>query len=100
MRIELTRKRMLLWLMASVSFAMVVPLSGAAEGDPAIVKMDGQFIKAAANGEAASVAKFLDKDFTWTDAEGVTLSATEVTHVLPKPALGDESGVDVSERTY
>jgi hypothetical protein len=46
------------------------------------------------------VEKFLDKDFTWTDADATTLSANEVAHVLPKPALGDESGVDVTERTY
>ena len=76
-----------------------IPLR-AAENDPAILGLDSQFIKAAANGEVASVAKLLDKDFTWTDADGTTLSATEVAHVLPKPALGDESGVNVAERTY
>ena len=72
----------------------------AAETDPAVLAIDSQFIKAAANGEVHSVTKVFDKDFTWTDADGTTLSATEVAHVLPKPVLGDESAVDVTERTY
>jgi len=42
----------------------------------------------------------LDAGFTWTDAEGKTLAAEEVLRGVPKDALGDESGVEVSERTY
>ena len=42
----------------------------------------------------------LDANFTWTDAEGKTLSAAEVLHAVPKDALGDESGAEVRERTH
>ena len=74
--------------------------SVAAENDASVLALDRQFVKAVASGESASVAKFLDKDLTWTDAQGATVSTTEVAHALPSPALGDESGAEVTERTY
>ncbi|HEY2108686.1 MAG TPA: nuclear transport factor 2 family protein [Candidatus Acidoferrales bacterium] len=100
MALHTLRKNILLLLITTFCFVLNSAALFAAENDPAILKLDSQFLKAAANGEAANVAKFLDNDFTWTDAAGTTLSATEVAHVLPKPALGDESDVDVTERTY
>ena len=100
MALHTLRKNILLLLVATFYFVLTSAALFAAENDPAVLKLDSQFIKAAANGEAANGAKFLDSDFTWTDAAGTTLSAIEVAHVLPKPVLGDETGVDVSERTY
>jgi hypothetical protein len=87
-------------VLSVLTLATISECSAAAENDPAVLAIDRQFIKAAANGDAASVAKFFDKDFTWTDVQGATISATEAVHALPKPALGDESGADVTERTY
>ena len=72
----------------------------AAESEPAVLATDHQFIQASAKGDSAATAKFLDTEFTWTDADGKTLSASETLHALPKPTLGDEKGVDISERTY
>src|ERR1700730_15390805 len=74
--------------------------SVATENDPTVLTLDHQFVKTVASGESASVAKFLDNDLTWTDAQGATVSTTEIARALPKPALGDESRADVSERTY
>jgi hypothetical protein len=42
----------------------------------------------------------LDPDFTWTDADGKTIAREEVLRVVPKDSLGDESGAELSERTY
>ncbi|HEY1481269.1 MAG TPA: nuclear transport factor 2 family protein [Candidatus Acidoferrum sp.] len=95
-----TRKHAWMLGMAVLCFALLGSPAFAAENDPEVMKIDHKFIAAAASGDAATTAKMLDKDFTWTDATGLTLSATEVAHVLPKPALGDESTADVSERTY
>lgn len=74
--------------------------AAASENDAAVLALDRQFVKAVASGESAGVAKYLDKDLTWTDAQGATISATEIAHALPKPALGDETGAEVTERTY
>jgi hypothetical protein len=72
----------------------------AAEVDPAVMQADRQFVQATAKADAAALGKILEAGFTWTDAEGKTLAAEEVLRAVPKDALGDESGVEVSERTY
>ena len=72
----------------------------AADGDAAVIQADRAFAQAAAKGDAAALGKMVDAEFTWTDAEGKTLTAEEVLRAIPKDALGDESGVEVSERTY
>jgi len=72
----------------------------AAEGDAAVIQADRAFVQAAAKGDAAALGKMLDAEFTWTDVEGKTLTREEVLRAVPKDALGDESGVEVSERTY
>jgi uncharacterized protein DUF4440 len=74
--------------------------SYAAASDLAVMQADRQFVQAAAKGDAAALGKMLDADFTWTDTEGKTLTGGEVLRAVPKDALGDESGVEASERTY
>jgi hypothetical protein len=81
-------------------FPIIVPSTFAAEGDPAVMQTDRQFVQAVAKADAAALGKVLDAEFTWTDTEGKTLTASEVLRAVPKDALGDESGVEVSERTY
>jgi len=99
------RARTLRFLAVAVFSASFLATSGvrsalAAESDSAVMQADRQFVQAAAKGDAAAVGKMLDAGFTWTDAEGKTLAAEEVLRGVPKDALGDESGVEVSERTY
>lgn len=66
---------------------------GAASAEePNVLKADREFVQVAAKGDSPAVAKLLDADFTWTDAEGKTFSREEVLSALPKPALGDEAG--------
>jgi hypothetical protein len=72
----------------------------AAERDAAVLQADHKFVQAAAFQNGSLLARILDDDFTWTDAEGKTLTTAEVLHGVPKPALGDESGVELAERTY
>jgi hypothetical protein len=82
---------------------MLASFSGcafAAEGDPAVLQADRAFVQAAATGDTANLTKLFDKDFTWSDSNGQTLSAADVLRSHPKDSLGDESGGEVSERTY
>ena len=85
---------------SALIFATMCKCSSAAENDPAVLTLDRQFVKAAASGESGSVAKFLDKDLTWTDTQGATVSTTDIAHALPKLALGHETSAEVTERTY
>jgi hypothetical protein len=99
------RARTLRFLAVAVFSASFVIPSGvrsalAAEGDPAVMQADRQFVQAAAKADAAALGKMLDANFTWTDTEGKTIAAEDVLRAVPKDALGDEIGAEVSERTY
>lgn len=72
----------------------------AAEMDQVVLQSDRAFVQAAAKGDNAKLTTLLDENFTWCDSNGRTLSAAEVLRALPKDSLGDESGVDVTERIY
>ena len=88
---------------AFLSLALLRAASGdtfAADGDSAVMQVDRAFVKAVAKGDAAAVGRMLDADFSWTDAEGKTLTAGEALRGGPRDALGDEGGVEMSERTY
>lgn len=71
----------------------------AAAQETLALQADREFVQAAAKGDGASLAKLFDADFTWTDAEGKTLSRADVLHALPKPALGDEAGAHQQRQT-
>ena len=60
--------------------------------EPTALQSDHDFVQAAANGDTSTIAKFLDESFTWTDANGKTLSRADVLASLPTPALGNEVG--------
>lgn len=72
----------------------------AADRDQAVLQADHKFVQAASLANSSLLTRMLDEDFTWTDAAGKTLTLAEVLHSVPKPALGDETGVDFTERTY
>jgi hypothetical protein len=75
------------------------PAAAAAE-DPSVLQDDREFVQAASKGDSTQVGRLLDADFTWTDADGKTQSRADVLNSLPTPALGNEIGAQVKERTY
>jgi hypothetical protein len=98
MRVQPARLIAVAFLFVSFSFATKRLL--AAEADRAVMQADRQFVQAVAKGDEAAIGKMVDAEFTWTDADGKTLTAEEVLRTVPKDVLGDESGAEVSERTY
>jgi hypothetical protein len=84
----------------SLFFISIPNHSPAAEVDQAVLQADGAFLEAVAKADTAKLTTLLDKDFTWCDSNGQTLSADEVLRAIPKDSLGDGSGVEVTERTY
>jgi hypothetical protein len=81
-------------------FVSLPDRSMAAEMDQTVLQADHAFVQDLANGDNAKLTSLLDENFTWCDSNGKTLSGAEVLRALPKDSLGDESGVDVAERTY
>src|SRR5260370_42344866 len=100
MRAQTIRFLVLVLLSAGFSLSASNRKTVAADGDSAVIQADREFVRAAAKGDVAAIGKILDAEFTWTDVEGKTLTREEVLRAAPKDALGDESGAEVSERTY
>lgn len=67
--------------------------------ESAVLQSDREFVQAAAKSDRPAIAKLLDTDFTWTDAEGKTLSRADVLSALPTPSLGDETGAHQVRQT-
>lgn len=82
-----------------LTFLLLTSVAFAAD-DQAVLQADHEFVQAAAKGDTATVGRVLDTEFTWTDADGKTLSRVEVLDSLPSPALGTETGAQVKQRTY
>ena len=72
----------------------------AASEEGAVLQADHEFVRAAAKGDAVSASKLVDSEFTWTDAEGRTLTRAEALNSLPSPALGDEADARMVRRAY
>src|SRR5260370_6411917 len=72
----------------------------AAADDQSVIQADHDFVQAGAKGDTASVGRFLDTDFSWTDANGKPRSKAEVLDSVPTPALGNEADAQVKQRTY
>jgi hypothetical protein len=87
-------------LSASLLLPIAAPNTTAADTDQVVLQADRKFVQAASLQNGSLLARMLDDDFTWTDADGKTLTFAEVLHSVPKPILGDESGIDVTQRTY
>ena len=96
------RSRLITFAMiaSSLLFASFPSRSLAADTDQAVLQADRAFVQAATKGDTSKLTDLLDKDFTWCDSNGQTLSAAEVLRSVPKDSLGDEAGADVAERTY
>jgi len=85
---------------ASLFFSIAARNTFAADTDQAVLQADRKFVQAASLQNGSLLARMLDDDFTWTGADGTTLTSAEVLHSVPKPILGDETGAEWSERTY
>jgi hypothetical protein len=72
--------------------------AAAADEDQAVLQADQQLVKAIGGGDKKAVASLLDKDFSWTDAQGKTLTRAEVLKQLPTPVAGYDA--EPKERTY
>lgn len=72
----------------------------APDNNQEVMAADHAFVAALAKSDKAAAEKMFDSDFVWTNSAGDTIGRTKVLDALPKPPLGDESGAQVSERSY
>src|ERR1700720_4329961 len=69
-------------------------------GDTAVSQADHAFVQAAAKQDSEEIGKLLDADFTWTNAEGKTITRAEVLSSVPTSPMGDESDAKIEHRDY
>jgi len=100
MRAQTVRFLAFAFLLAGSLLFVISRNAFAADTDQAVLQADRKFVQVASLQNGSLLARMLDDDFTWTDADGKTLTSAEVLHSVPKPILGDETGVEVSQRTY
>lgn len=87
-------------LMTLGLIAPAFPSLAAAPRDQAALHADREFVGAAANGDTEAVAKLLDADFTWTDAEGKTYTKVETLNELPRLHVIGDQDAKVEQRNY
>lgn len=87
---------------AGMAGALLVRPAAAADSkdDPSVLQADHALVAALGKPDKAAADNLLDADFMWTNSAGETLSRAKVLGALPKPPLGDESGIAVTEYTY
>jgi hypothetical protein len=69
-------------------------------GDAAATQADHAFVQAAAKQDSEELGKWLDADFTWTNAAGKTITRAEVLKSVPSSLMGDESAAKIEHRDY
>ena len=57
------------------------------------LRADRALLAALAKGDTSTVAALLDDEFTWVDFNGRIFDKTQALSALPKPPLGDETGL-------
>ena len=87
-------------LLGGISALVSLNSAAAVGDDQSVLQADHDFVQAVGKGDTATVGRVLDADFTWTDADGKTRTKAEVLTSVPTPALGNESGAQVKQRTY
>jgi hypothetical protein len=68
--------------------------------DPQVLQADHALVAALAKSDKLAAEKLFDADFMWTNAAGETLTRASVVSEMPKPPLGSEEGIQVTEYTY
>lgn len=84
------------------TYVAIAFLAGAAAHaqDAGMMQADAAFAQALAKADPSAIDKFLDADFTWTDAEGEMRTRAQVLRELPKPAIVNAANAESKAYTY
>ena len=85
---------------AGILPALTSPPLSAANDEQAAVRADQSFAERVGKADKAATEKYLDVDFSWTDAAGKTFSRREVLASLPKPSIANETAEQETHRNY
>jgi hypothetical protein len=86
-------------LLVIVGSGLLVPYARAAD-DPAALRADRFFVAALAKSDKSALDKAVDPEFTWTDANGKTLTRMQVLESPPQPIISDQAKANIVSRSY
>jgi hypothetical protein len=89
-----------LFLGMTLCFALDTRAQSPGQSDPIFIAADARFDNALTNSNPSALAALLDANFTWTDVNGKSETATEVAHVPPKPIFGGNNLTRVEHAIY
>ena len=86
----------------SVIAAVTVGLATASliENDDAVVTADKAAMAAFDKGDKATLARYLDRNFSWIDTDGNLFTKEDVLAGGLRPLVGEGTGVDIIEHSY
>jgi hypothetical protein len=89
-------------VIVSIGWAMAIfgPGQAFAQETKAVVDADHAFVQALSKSDKAAVSKLFDSDFTWTDAQGKTVSKAAALADLSSLASGNPADAEVKEITF
>ncbi len=76
------------------------PSKPATAADDAVVQADRALVQALQKGDRAAAEKFLDKDFSWIDSNGVMWAPDDAFQAGIKPLISDASAAKITEHKY
>src|SRR5271170_7128346 len=83
--------------------AYYILIAGCSQGsaqDAAMLHADQALIEALTRADRAAMEGLLDKDFTWTDFEGKTLTKSDILKKIPKIAIRGSDNASRASYTY
>ena len=86
-------------LRASVLMASLIALTSSSvpAADDPVLAADKSLMAAFAKGDRATVNKYLDRDFTWVDPDGILVTREDALALEMKPMVGEGKDVQVRE---
>jgi hypothetical protein len=87
-------------LIGTVSLIAQPAVDTASGADQTAFNADREFVQALAKSNQAAIEKLLDAEFTWTDANGKTITRAEMLASIPTPIITDETDARLVHRNY
>lgn len=88
------------WLPALLFVVTIAPRTVLAADNPHLLAADRTLVEAIAASDRAAFGTWLDREVTWTDAQGRTLTAAQLTGAIPRPAIENETQARIRRFDY
>jgi hypothetical protein len=86
--------------LVALAFLFTSLIAQAQAPDPAMLQADAAFVQAVAKSDKAALDKLLDTEFTWTTAQGKTLTRAQTLQAIPTALITTTQAKDLETKSY